>query len=130
MANLAGLPHERAHLSGGAVLCTAQTGNNMRAIFAPKLLGESPFVTFDFTDNMSAGETISTSSVTATVYSGTDPSPSSLISGITSNSAGVVTQKLTGGVLGVTYTLLCTAATSLGQTLQRSGYLAIVPNLS
>ena len=49
----------------------------------PKRLGETCFGSqpFDFAASMSSGETISTQVVTASVYSGTDPSPGGLISG-------------------------------------------------
>ena len=100
-----------------------------RAILDPKLLGETKTITFDFTSNLAIGETVSTQTVTATVYSGTDASPSGVISGSASTSGAVVSQKITGGVLGVMYELLCQITTSLGQTLQQSAFLAVVPDL-
>lgn len=100
-----------------------------RAILDPKLLGETKTETFDFTSSLAIGETISTQSVVASTYSGTDASPSSIISGSASSSGAIVSQKVTGGVLGVMYELLCTITTSAGQTLQQSGFLAIVPDL-
>lgn len=95
----------------------------------PKLAGEIVNVTFDFSSRLGIGETISTQTVTATVYSGTDASPSAIISGSASVSGAVVTQKLTGGVLGVLYKLLCAVTTSAGQTLQVAAFLAIAPDL-
>lgn len=100
-----------------------------RAIFDPKLLGETKVISFDFTSDLAIGETISTQTVVATTYSGTDASPSSIISGGASVSGAVVSQKVTGGVLGVMYELLCTITTSAGQTLQKSGFLAVSPDL-
>lgn len=81
---------------------------------------------FDFTGDLAIAETISTQVVTATVWSGTDANPSAVISGSASASGDVVTQKITAGVEGVTYRLLCTITTSGGQTLTRAGYLVIL----
>jgi len=100
-----------------------------RAILDPKLLGETKTITFDFTSSLAIGETISTQTVTASTYSGTDAVPSGVISGAASASGTVVSQKITGGVLGVMYELLCQITTSLGQTLQQSAFLAVVPDL-
>jgi hypothetical protein len=86
---------------------------------------------FDFSDELGVGETISTKTVTATVYSGTDASPSSLISGAASSSGAVVSQNITTvsvGVVGVLYELLCQITTSAGQTLRKIGLLAIIPD--
>lgn len=94
-----------------------------------KLAGETKVYTFDFSSALANGETLSAPAVTASVYSGTDAAPSSLISGVASASGAVVSQKITGGTLGVLYELLCTVTTSLGQTLLLSGYIAIVPEV-
>jgi hypothetical protein len=101
-----------------------------REIFPPKPAGSTENRMFDFTSDLAVGETISTQAVAASVYSGTDASPSSIVSGAASASGAVVTQKITGGVLGVIYQLLCTITTSLGQTLQKSAFLTIVRPLT
>ena len=101
-----------------------------RVVFEGKLLGETVTETFDFTSRLGATETLSTAVVTASVYSGTDASPSAIISGSPTISGKKVTQKVTTGTLGVTYELLCTVSTSLGQTLQLSGFLVIINDLS
>lgn len=100
----------------------------MRQDFLPKLVGETAIVQFDFTSRLGSA-TISTQSVAATVYSGTDASPSSIISGSASASGAVVSQKITAGVAGVIYELACTITTSDGQTLMLVGYLPVVPDL-
>ena len=99
-----------------------------RTILNDKLVGETVTETFDFTSRLSASETISTASTTATVYSGTDASPSAIISGSAAISGQKVTQVVTAGTLGVTYLLLCSITTSLGQTLSISALLPVVPN--
>lgn len=100
-----------------------------RVTFEGKLSGETLTLTFDFTSRLAAGETISTASTVASVYSGTDPSPSSLINGPAIASGQKVTQSVIGGVLGVTYELLCSITTSGSQLLQLSGFLTIVPDM-
>lgn len=102
-------------------------GISSRVDLAPKLAGETATYQFDFSSWLAVGETISTQSVAASVYSGTDASPSSIISGSASASGAVVSQKITAGTVGVIYQLLCTITTSAGQTLQLAGYLAVIP---
>lgn len=101
-----------------------------RIIFEGKTDGETVTLTFSFLSRLAASETISTQTVTATVYSGTDASPSSIISGSASASGSNVTQKITGGVVGVIYQLLCTITTSTSQTLELTGFLAVVPDVT
>ena len=98
-----------------------------RQIIEGKSVSETVTLAFSFLSHLATSETISSASTTATVYSGTDASPSSLISGAASISGSTDSQKVIGGTLGVTYILVCSAVTSLGQTLQISGYLVIVP---
>ncbi len=92
-----------------------------------KYQGETKNVPFDFTSDLAVGETITSQVVTASVYSGTDAGPSALIQGSASVSGAVVTQAITGGVVGVMYTLLCTITTSAVQTLQKSASLTVLP---
>ena len=51
-----------------------------RSIFNAKISSTNFYAVFDFAQNLSITETISSASVTATVYSGTDASTSSIIS--------------------------------------------------
>lgn len=99
----------------------------MRVTFPAKLSGETLTLTFNFISRCTAAETISSASVVATVYSGTDASPSAILSGSAAISGQTVTQKVTAGTEGVTYYLLCSATTSTSQVLQLGGYLTIVP---
>jgi hypothetical protein len=102
----------------------------IRVTFKPLAVGEIRKETFSFLSALAVGETISTQSVVASVYSGTDATPSDLVSGSASASGAVVTQALDGtaAVLGVIYHLVCTITTSASQTLQAGGYLAVVPD--
>lgn len=92
--------------------------------------GESAPVTFDFTSSLAATETISSQSVTVSVYSGVDANPSAMLSGVASASGKLVSQQITSGNSGVIYQLQCTITTSLAKILQQSGYLAVVPALT
>jgi hypothetical protein len=99
-----------------------------RVTFPQKLVGETSNLQFDFISLLGATETLSSYSVAATVYTGVDASPGSLVSGAASASGSVVTQAITGGVAGVIYCLVCTAVTSASQTLELAGMLAVLPN--
>jgi len=97
-----------------------------KVIFGSKPSGETKKLVFDFASSLAVGETISSASVVATTYSGTDSSPSSIISGSDTTSGSQVTQAVTAGTVGVTYLLTCTAITSASQTLQLAGYLVVL----
>lgn len=100
-----------------------------RVEFLPKLVGAMRNYPVSFADQLAPGETItSVTSVTASVYSGNDLSPESLV-GANSLASPIVTVGLTGGVLGTIYEILVTVATSAGQVLTKAGYLAITPDL-
>lgn len=100
-----------------------------RVVLEAKRVGETRAYSFDYTSALATTETISTKSVAATVYSGTDASPSSIISGAASSTGASVAQKVTGGIAGVIYQLVCTVTTSTGQTLQLVAFLAVIPDL-
>lgn len=98
-----------------------------RLVLPTKTAAETISVTFPFLSQVPAGETISSATVTCAVYSGTDASPSSLISGSDTITGTNVIQKITGGVEGVIYYLVAEAVTSGALTLRMSAFLAVVP---
>ena len=98
-------------------------------IIPSKKLGETVFVLVDFISQLGPGETIVSAFCTCSTYTGVDPNPSAVIDGAATVSGTVVSQLTTGGVLGTIYELLATANTSLGQVIELSGYLAVVPDL-
>jgi len=98
-----------------------------RGIFDVKDSATPVSLQFSFALDLAFAESISTASVTAAVYSGTDSTPSAIISGAAAIAAGEVTQTIIGGVEGVTYLMTCNVTTSLGNTLSRFGYLVIAP---
>jgi len=98
-----------------------------RTILDAKISTADLAASFDFAQDLTIGETLTSVSSTAAVYSGADASPSSLLDGVPVVSGKQVIQNLTGGVLGTVYYLYIAAATSLGQVLSREAYLAITP---
>lgn len=104
-------------------------GQRSRVELSPKYAAETKTYQFDFSSLLAAGESISTQAVVASVWSGTDATPSAIISGSASASGAVVSQKITAGTVGVIYELTCTITTSASQTLVLTGYLPVVPKL-
>jgi len=100
-----------------------------RVILEPKYQGETLPEPCDFISKLSTGETITNAFCVCKVYSGADGSPASVLSGAPSISGTIITQEVTGGVLGCTYELLFTAYTSFGNIVEISAYLSIVPDL-
>ena len=98
-----------------------------RIVLEAKPSGETRNEIFDFASRLALAETLSTAAVTATVYAGTDASPSAIVSGSASISGAQVTQKLTAGTEGVTYLLACSVTTSAGQTLKLYAFLTVAP---
>ena len=100
-----------------------------RRVWIPKKVGETVTIPFDFISDLSTTETLTTASVAASVYSGVDASPSSIVSGLATISGTKVLQTITGGTEGVIYGLLCTVDTDDSQTLNMSTYCAVEPDL-
>jgi hypothetical protein len=97
----------------------------------PKLVGETRTYYFDFTSLLGSLETISTVTCAASVYSGTDASPSSIISGAASGTGTQIAQQnITGGVVGTIYEVKCTVSTSLFQTLVMTCFLPVIQDLA
>lgn len=95
---------------------------------APKSPSETRTVTFEFLSLLAAGETVSSATVTVTVWSGTDASPSAIKSGTATASGTKVTQAFTAGVEGVIYLINVAATTSLSQVVVLQALLGIVKN--
>jgi hypothetical protein len=99
----------------------------MRRSSNVKTVDEDIIIVFNFLAELALGETITSASVAATVYTGTDASPAAVISGAAEVAGAEVSQLTTGGLLGVVYLLQCTVNTSDSQVLIQSAFLAIVP---
>jgi hypothetical protein len=100
-----------------------------RVVLSPKKLGEDLIVPMDFISRLAVGETIVTAVAACSVYSGTDPAPQDMLNGAPTVVSTVVEQTIIGGVVGTVYELLYTITTTQGQTLELSGYFAVVPDL-
>lgn len=81
----------------------------------------------NFSDKLQFGESINGAVVSVSVFSGTDPSPSSMLSGVaTYDSLGNVTQVLTGGVSGVVYNIVFVATGTGSHNYVKIGQLAVL----
>ena len=89
---------------------------------------ENVIVTFDYSDALSTGETItSIVSVVASISAGVDASPSAILNGsATIDSANVlVLQPVTGGLDNVNYDITALVNTSQGQRLACAAILPV-----
>ena len=93
--------------------------------FSRKRIDEDKKLSWDFSNDMAAAETISTKAVTATVHSGTDANAQDIVSGSAAVSGQVVTQLIVDGVEGVTYLLEFEITTDQSQTLHGVALLEI-----
>ena len=97
----------------------------MAEAFSYKFVAEIKPLSFDFSQVLASGETLSTASCSVLVIDGVDASPSSLLSGGTSIIGSKVYQQVQSGVAGVTYRLVVTVTTSSGSTLVALGDLPV-----
>jgi hypothetical protein len=92
--------------------------------------GETVTLSFIFSNELQAGETITGCTVICTVLAGSgvaDPAPSAVLSGVPTLGSTVL-QSVTGGLDGVTYFLKATATTNQSRVLVRKGALPVVAN--
>lgn len=97
-------------------------------IFNLKDPAEIVVLTFDFTADLGAGETlVGPPVVSINQYSGTtDPGISSMPSGAAQLSGALVLQKIGGGVSGSDYLLKAACTTSTGRQLVIGGQLPVL----
>lgn len=102
-----------------------------RVVTQPKYQGATQELTpcFNFANALEAGETLTGATVSATVYTGIDASPSNILVGSPTINGANVHQMMTAGIVGVVYDLKCTASTSLGQILIQNTYFYVEPDL-
>ena len=90
--------------------------------FSPKAPSERVPITFDFSEQLAATETIiGTPVLTVRAVRALDLTPSALLSGSPSIVGGIVQHLVTGGVLGELYEIRCEVETSLNQVLRLVG---------
>jgi len=97
----------------------------MADTFSYKFVTENKPLSFDFGQVLGSGEDLSTATCTVLVLDGTDPNPSSLLSGSASIVGSRVYQRVQGGIAGVTYRLVCTIVTDANNTLVALGDLPV-----
>jgi hypothetical protein len=85
--------------------------------FSPMRSAEVEVFTVDFVNSLAPNETILSAVWTSTVSAGSDASPNATIQGTASISGSKVSNKIGHAIPGVRYAPICTAQTSLGQTL-------------
>ena len=101
-----------------------------RVVLPSKRVSGVARLLFDFAPQLGVGETISSKTATAAVFSGVTPDPSAPTIPSPSSSGTLVYPIVSGGSQGTIYDILVTVTTSFGQTLTMSGYLAILPDAS
>jgi len=94
-------------------------------MFDPKHPEAEDSFKFDYTDELAAGETISTAEIEVTVINGTDANPSAMLGGSPTVASPFVYVKLIGGVDGVIYCVKCVATTSTGLKKTLEGDLKV-----
>lgn len=100
-----------------------------RIIFDQKAVGETKPYVVNFSDRLQFGEAINGAAVAVSVFSGTDPSPSNMVSGnATYDSSGNVTQLLTGGIVGTIYNVVFTVTGTASHNYIKVGQLYVVSN--
>lgn len=96
---------------------------------ATKAVGETLPIVVNFSDTLQAGESINGASCSVTVFSGTDASPNSLLSGVaTYDSLGNVTQNITAGVVGVIYNVVFIVTATGSHNYVKLVRIAVVSN--
>jgi hypothetical protein len=84
--------------------------------FSYKLTTENELFSFDFSQVLATGETISTAASSLIVISGVDPNPSSMLVSTPLISNPQVAQRIYNGVANNLYRLIMTVTTSAGNT--------------
>ena len=97
---------------------------------APKLVGESRLEALDVSAALGPSDTLASATVTAAVYSGTDPTPSALIGTVAVDSVyNLVNLQLNaGGLAGCIYQFVVTATLTSGYAKTFTFLLAVVPD--
>lgn len=96
--------------------------------FDPANATESEVYSLDFVNELASGESLSSvTSVTLTVFQGTDADPSSHLSGSASITGTIVSQRLVTLTSGVTYTLSFTVLTTQTNTITLFSRVACRP---
>jgi hypothetical protein len=97
----------------------------MAESFSYKFVAENKPLSFEFSEVLASGESLSTASCSVLVLDGIDASPSNLLDGSATITGTKVYQRVQAGVAGVTYRLVATVTTSAGSTLIAIGDIPV-----
>jgi len=97
----------------------------MAESFSYKFITENKPLSFDFSQVLVTGETLSTASCSVLVMDGVDANPSNILDGAASIIGSKIYQQVQDGVAGVTYRLVATVTTSVGNTVVAIGDLPV-----
>lgn len=87
---------------------------------------EKVWLTYDFSEALSYGETITATEILISLKSGADPSPGNVLDGVAQVFAnGRVLQKIKGGLDAVSYLIRCKATLSSGRILLLAGVVPV-----
>jgi len=80
----------------------------------------------DFISQLIDGEALVAATTSASVFNGTDPAPEDILLGSPDLAQNVVTQTITGGLVGVTYTVQFNGTTNLDNELIINVYVSVI----
>ena len=95
-------------------------------IFPDKGTSEIIPLTVTFADRLQYGEFINGANVVVTVSSGIDPSPAALLAGTVTYTNTTVSQNITGGIAGVTYSIIFLVTATNSHNYVKTGYLSVL----
>ena len=99
-----------------------------RVLWQPKLQSETR--TYWFDASQLGSNTIVAVNIRVSVYSGTDPNPSAILSGQPWLSEMMILQNITAGVVGTIYDVICTISTTDAQSLSQRAFLSITSDVT
>ena len=83
-------------------------------------------IIFNFLGKLQYGETITAAGATCTLWTGTDSNPSAMLSGTPIATPTIVTQNITGGIVGNIYILTCAVTASNQHNYLISTKIAVI----
>lgn len=99
-------------------------------ILPVKDISETLPIPVNFSDMLQFGESISGASCVASLFSGTDGNPGAIVSGAATYTATTVTQTITGGLAGNTYTLAFLVTGTNSHNYVKVGQLSVINSSS
>lgn len=97
-------------------------------VLEQKLESESIEVAVDMLSRLQGGEVIVTAAAAMSVSVGTDPNPGTMVTDLPVISGSLVTQRVTGGLSGVIYTLYLSVRTDANNIYVNECKLAVLPD--